>query len=78
MNCVVDVTPSFPVTRTPWNKGKMIGAKPPLRPKHVWPIGPSFRSTDGFATWRCSTWPSTVSCVVNPQKRVITSLGRTS
>jgi integrase len=23
-------------TRTPWNKGKLIGAKPPLRPKHVW------------------------------------------
>jgi hypothetical protein len=25
--------------RTPWNKGKLIGAKPPLRPKHVWLIG---------------------------------------
>jgi integrase len=24
--------------RTPWNKGKVIGAKPPLRPKHVWSI----------------------------------------
>ena len=24
--------------RTPWNKGKLTGAKPPLRPKHVWPI----------------------------------------
>jgi len=23
---------------TPWNKGKLIGAKPPLRPKHVWSI----------------------------------------
>jgi hypothetical protein len=23
-------------SRTPWNKGKLIGAKPPLRPKHVW------------------------------------------
>ena len=29
----------LPVTsRTPWNKGKLIGAKPPLRPKHVWAI----------------------------------------
>ena len=26
------------VTRRPWNKGKLIGAKPPLRPKHVWSI----------------------------------------
>lgn len=24
--------------RQPWNKDKMIGAKPPLRPKHVWSI----------------------------------------
>src|SRR3977135_4540784 len=24
--------------RLPWNKGKLTGAKPPLRPKHVWLI----------------------------------------
>src|SRR5262249_44708797 len=24
--------------REPWNKGKLIGQKPPLRPKHVWAI----------------------------------------
>ena len=24
--------------RPPWNKGKLTGAKPPLRPKHVWSI----------------------------------------
>ena len=24
--------------RIPWNKGKLIGAKPPLRSKHVWSI----------------------------------------
>jgi integrase len=22
----------------PWNKGKIVGAKPPLRPKHIWAI----------------------------------------
>ncbi|MGA7010921.1 MAG: integrase, partial [Pseudolabrys sp.] len=27
-----------PPKRTPWNKGKLIGAKPPLRQKHVWTI----------------------------------------
>src|SRR5213595_3743887 len=26
------------VKRAPWNKGKLTGAKPPLRPKHVWSI----------------------------------------
>jgi hypothetical protein len=25
-------------SRVPWNKGKLIGAKPPLRQKHVWAI----------------------------------------
>jgi hypothetical protein len=24
--------------RLPWNKGKLTGAKPPLRPKHIWSI----------------------------------------
>ena len=29
-------TYNSPSPRTPWNKGKLIGAKPPLRPSHVW------------------------------------------
>jgi hypothetical protein len=27
------------LVRVPWNKGKLVGAKPPLRPSHVWSIG---------------------------------------
>jgi integrase len=27
-----------PPQKTPWNKGKFTGAKPPLQPKHVWAI----------------------------------------
>src|SRR6202171_4545499 len=27
-----------PHKQMPWNKGKLTGAKPPLRPKHVWSI----------------------------------------
>jgi hypothetical protein len=27
-----------PPTEAPWNRGKLIGAKPPLRQKHVWAI----------------------------------------
>jgi len=27
-----------PVQRVPWNKGKLVGPKPPLRPSHVWSI----------------------------------------
>ncbi len=35
-----DYENSIPTTpkRVPWNKGKLTGAKPPLRPKHVWAI----------------------------------------
>jgi hypothetical protein len=31
---------AIPMSRkqTPWNKGKLTGAKPPQRPKHVWSI----------------------------------------
>ena len=28
----------LPPPRVPWNKGKLIGAKPPLEAKHVWSI----------------------------------------
>src|ERR1700716_1643336 len=37
MQVQVNPTPT-PHKRVPWNKGKLTGAKPPLRPKHVWSI----------------------------------------
>jgi hypothetical protein len=37
MRDFTDATPRAS-RREPWNKGKLIGAKPPLRPKHVWSI----------------------------------------
>ncbi len=34
-----NVSVTYPnANREPWNKGKLIGPKPPLRPKHVWAI----------------------------------------
>ncbi len=30
--------------RVPWNNGKLVGAKPPLRPSHVWSIRTKLRS----------------------------------
>ena len=35
---VQDTLFTSPTKREPWNKGKFTGAKPPLRPKHVWSI----------------------------------------
>ena len=40
----VNATPA-PTKRVPWNKGKVTGAKPPLRPKHVWSIRTKLEGT---------------------------------
>ena len=37
MQTVNETSPATPQPR-PWNKGKLIGPKPPLQPKHVWAI----------------------------------------
>src|SRR6266571_4365163 len=37
MQHLVNLFPTA-AARSPWNKGKLTGAKPPLRPKHVWSI----------------------------------------
>ena len=34
----VNETSTAMAQRRPWNKGKLIGPKPPLQPKHVWAI----------------------------------------
>ncbi len=34
----LDTTAVTDQDRTPWNKGKLVGPKPPLRPKHIWAI----------------------------------------
>jgi integrase len=35
-----------PSKRVPWNKGRLAGAKPPLRPKHVWSIRTKLQMAD--------------------------------
>ena len=37
---------SYASKRIPWNKGKLTGAKPPLRPKHVWSIRTKLQMAD--------------------------------
>ena len=34
----MDITTTTPTRATPWNKGKLIGQKPPLRLKEIWAI----------------------------------------
>ena len=35
MNDLIEFKPNRP---EPWNKGKLIGQKPPLKPQHIWGI----------------------------------------
>jgi hypothetical protein len=39
--------PNSTTRRSPWNKGTLIGAKPPLRPSHVWSIRTKLKMADG-------------------------------
>ena len=58
-----DATLAIPTAkRAPWNKGRLIGAKPPLRQKHVWAIRTMLQNDGVGVTWRCSILPSTVNC----------------
>src|SRR5882762_8762206 len=41
-----DNEPEAAPKRGAWNKGKLIGAKPPLRPKHVWSIRTKLQVAD--------------------------------
>jgi len=50
-------------TWEPWNKGKLVGQKPPLKPKDIWPSESTSKTSTRFAIWPCSTWRSTASCV---------------
>jgi len=47
--------------RTPWNKGKLIGAKPPLRTNQVWSIRTRFNDRGSRETLPCSIWRPTAN-----------------
>jgi Phage integrase family len=47
----------------PWNKGKESGQSRPSGQNTCGRSGPSCKSRDGHATWRCSIWLSIASCV---------------
>jgi len=47
---------------TPWNKGKLVGPKPPFKFREIWAIRIRSQLAGRIReTLRCSTWPSTVS-----------------
>jgi hypothetical protein len=59
----VNATPT-PHKRLPWNKGKLTGAKPPLRPTHVWSIWTTLQIEARSRPNHVQIWRSTASFVV--------------
>ena len=53
----------------PWNKGKLIGARPPLRPKHVGRLEPDCSWRGEYETSPCLTWLSIASFVAAMSSR---------
>ena len=45
----------------PWNIGRIVGPKPPFKPKHVWGSANSFEPPSELGTWRSSIARSTPS-----------------
>jgi hypothetical protein len=52
--------------RVPWNKGKLTGAKPPLRPKHVWSIRTKLQIEGRTRDLDCSSASSLTASVRRP------------
>lgn len=64
----------FRMPRKPWNAGRMIGAKAPLKPKHIWAIRQHLKSVGAVrdlamfniartrnsaaVTWCVCDWPT--------------------
>ena len=47
---------------TPWNKGKLLGQKPPLKLKEIWALRIRLQLDHRTRELHCSTSPSTASC----------------
>lgn len=54
----IETLPALRPTRAPWNKGRIIGQKRPLLPKHVWSIRVRLEMAVTGVISRCSIWPS--------------------
>ena len=65
-------------SRTPWNKGKLTGPKPPLKVREIWAIRIRLQLASGCATSPCSTSPSTASCAAATWSRCASATSPTA
>ena len=55
MHAATNTAPKADRRVVPWNKGKLIGQKPPLKMKEIWLSGFDCNLTIEPGNWRCST-----------------------
>jgi hypothetical protein len=48
--------------QSPWNKGRLVGQKLPLKPKEVWNIRARLQIEAGKRDLAMLTWQSTANC----------------
>jgi hypothetical protein len=65
---------------TPWNKGKLVGQKAPLKLREIWAIRTRLQMAHKVVVSPCSTWPSTANCaaVISSDCAYATLAGLTS
>ena len=54
MHAATNTAPKADRRVVPWNKGKLIGQKPPLKMKEIWLSGFDCNLTSEPGNWRCS------------------------
>jgi len=66
----IETFPALRPTRAPWNKGRIVGQKRPLLPKHVWSIRVRLEMADNMrdlalfsCCWATSRW--TARCALS-------------
>ena len=57
----VDLLPVLQSVRVPWNKGRIIGQKRPLLPRHVWSIHVRLEMAGNARDLALFNMPSTIS-----------------
>lgn len=57
----MDEVPVAAAQQVPWNKGKLVGQKPPLRLKEIWAIRIRLQLAKKPGNWRCTILRSTAS-----------------
>jgi hypothetical protein len=67
----IDLLPALRPDRVAWNKGRIIGQKRPLLPRHVWSIRVRLEKA-----WTCPAFVESVRCILRQRFRPAGGIAR--